>query len=70
MGLTAYCSGVGVCQSEEGMAGGGVLPLCSCLGEWGLWPLASPLPPISVCLMLMDWREGLGDGSVLLLVGL
>lgn len=32
--------------------------------------LVSPLPPSSVCLMLSDWREDLGDGSVLLLVGL
>lgn len=32
--------------------------------------LVSPFPPSSVCLMLSDWREGLGDGSVLLPVGL
>ena len=40
------------------------------LGECGLVALVSPLPPSSVCLMLSDWREGLGDGSVLLPVGL
>lgn len=43
---------------------------CSGLGECGLVALVSPLPPSSVCLMLSDWREGLGDGSVLLPVGL
>lgn len=53
-----------------------LLPLCmfflSCsgLGECGLVALVSPLPPSSVCLMLSDWREVLGDGSILLPVGL
>lgn len=37
------------------------------LGEWGLWPLPSVLPPRKACLMLRDWREVLGDGSDLLL---
>lgn len=32
--------------------------------------MVSPLLPSSVCLMLSDWREDLGDGSVLLPVGL
>lgn len=41
---------------------------CSGLGECGLVALVSPLPPSSVC--LSDWREGLGDASVLLPVGL
>jgi len=43
---------------------------CSGLGECGLVALVSPLPPSSVCLMLNDCREGLGDGSDLLPVGL
>lgn len=43
---------------------------CSALGVSGLVALVSPLPPRSVCLMLSDWREGLGDGSILLPVGL
>lgn len=44
---------------------------CSGLGECWLGDLLSPFPPpSSVCLMLSDWRDGRGDGSVLLLVGL
>lgn len=43
---------------------------CSGLGECGLVALLSPLPPSSVCLMLSDWRDVLGDGSVLLPAGL
>lgn len=62
--------------SAEGMFWFPCLPLCvfflscSSLGECGLVALVSPLPPSSVCLMLSDWRDGLGDGSVLLPVGL
>lgn len=44
---------------------------CSGLGECWLGERLSPLPPpSSVCLMLNDWRDGRGDASVLLLVGL
>lgn len=44
---------------------------CSALGECWLGERLSPLlPPSSVCLMLSDWRDGRGDTSVLLLVGL
>lgn len=43
---------------------------CSGLGECGLTALVSPFPPSSVCLMLSDCRDGLGEGSVLLPVGL
>lgn len=44
---------------------------CSGLGECWLGERLSPFPPpSSVCLMLSDWRDGRGDGSVLLPVGL
>lgn len=44
---------------------------CSGLGECWLGERLSPFPPpSSVCLMLSDWRDGRGDASVLLLVGL
>ena len=37
------------------------------LGECGLWPLLSLLVPRKACLMLRGCREGLGEGSDLLL---
>lgn len=69
---TPTCS-VPCCRQRDSFP---FLPLCmfflSCsgLGECWLGALVSPFPPRSVCLMLSDWRDGFGDGSVLLLVGL